>query len=405
MQWQQASLWQNRDFEELSDQIFEKVGVRLSHTTLKRVWGKVSYSSFPSATTLNALVAFIGYKNWRTYRQQKLASHIAPEQVPIPAHPSVSAKKPNSKWWVLTGITIVLLCCISLLPIRQPSQLNFEALEFSFEKTTEDIPNTVVFHYEASNSNADSVFIQQSWNPALRHQVDKEGDTYTCTYYYPGYFRSKLVLNDQIALEKDLYIRSDGWLGTIDQQPLPHYFRQDRILKDSIVAIVPAFFEVNNIDILKDASSVRLTYVEDMGEVKSTNFELSTELRSTFGEGNAVCQITEVLILCSDGAFIIPLSVKGCVGELSLLVGEQELDGKNYDLSAFGVDFSNWVGLNVRVEEKAIAIYINGQKAYAGVFQEDIGKVVGFRYIFQAAGAIRKLELKSLDSSIRHQIL
>ncbi|MEM9919860.1 MAG: hypothetical protein AAF990_17320, partial [Bacteroidota bacterium] len=99
------------------------------------------------------------------------------------------------------------------------------------------------------------------------------------------------------------------------------------------------------------------------------------------------------------------LSVKGCVGELSLLVGEQELDGKNYDLSAFGVDFSNWVGLNMRVEEKAIAIYINGQKAYAGVFQEDIGKVVGFRYIFQAAGAIRKLELKSLDSSIRHQIL
>jgi hypothetical protein len=66
--WGDSDLWNNQDFLELSVMIYEKTGTTLSHVTLKRIWGKVRYESLPHTSTLNTLVQFLGYKNWREFR-------------------------------------------------------------------------------------------------------------------------------------------------------------------------------------------------------------------------------------------------------------------------------------------------------------------------------------------------
>ena len=47
--------WTTYDFEKLSEAIFDRTQVRLSVTTLKRIWGKLKYDSAPTLTTLNTL--------------------------------------------------------------------------------------------------------------------------------------------------------------------------------------------------------------------------------------------------------------------------------------------------------------------------------------------------------------
>lgn len=66
--WGDSDLWNNQDFLELSQMIFDRTGVALSHVTLKRIWGKVRYESLPRTGTLNAIVQFLGYWNWREFR-------------------------------------------------------------------------------------------------------------------------------------------------------------------------------------------------------------------------------------------------------------------------------------------------------------------------------------------------
>src|SRR5580700_1192322 len=68
--WGDSSDWTNRDFEILSEKIQERTGVALSHVTLKRVWGKVKYDSLPNTHTLDTLVQFLGYENWRAFKSQ-----------------------------------------------------------------------------------------------------------------------------------------------------------------------------------------------------------------------------------------------------------------------------------------------------------------------------------------------
>lgn len=74
--WGDSDLWNNEDFLELSGMICEQTGIALSHVTLKRIWGRVRYESLPHTSTLNALVQFLGYRNWREFRVRNAQAQL-----------------------------------------------------------------------------------------------------------------------------------------------------------------------------------------------------------------------------------------------------------------------------------------------------------------------------------------
>src|SRR5271154_4226128 len=79
--WGDSDEWTNQDFVVLSEKIQERTGVALSHVTLKRVWGKVKYDSLPNTHTLDTLVRFLGYENWREFKSQNGNGTIAKEKL------------------------------------------------------------------------------------------------------------------------------------------------------------------------------------------------------------------------------------------------------------------------------------------------------------------------------------
>ena len=99
-----------KDFDFLSEQVFEKLHETVSATTLKRIWGYLSETSVPRISTLDILSQYVGYTDWASFM----------EQVPDLAFPesqdaeTVSAK-PAPKWntralgAIGAGIFILLL--------------------------------------------------------------------------------------------------------------------------------------------------------------------------------------------------------------------------------------------------------------------------------------------------------
>src|SRR5580704_9971463 len=78
--WGDSDEWTNQDFVVLSEKIQERTGVALSHVTLKRVWGKVKYDSLPNTHTLDTLVQFLGFGNWREFKSQNANGFAAKEK-------------------------------------------------------------------------------------------------------------------------------------------------------------------------------------------------------------------------------------------------------------------------------------------------------------------------------------
>lgn len=56
-----------KDFEFLSECIFDKFHERISPTTLKRIWGYLSETTTPRKSTLDILSKFVGYDNWKDF--------------------------------------------------------------------------------------------------------------------------------------------------------------------------------------------------------------------------------------------------------------------------------------------------------------------------------------------------
>jgi hypothetical protein len=448
-----SSGWNSYDFEKLSEAIQEATGVVLSVTTLKRLWGKLSYTNTPAITTLNTLAQYAGYPDWGMFKRKVSAGDAVMQasltkQAAIPGTPGPeainglpeqllpgsepagiltvnheetftgkpaattgpgtdhgrsaagagetgSAAPRTRKWpyWALGLLSFSIVLYVTLLSNgRSKSSADPTAYQFSSNKTVfAGVPNSVIFKYDASAAGEDSVYISQSWDVRRKFAVPRDKKEYSSIYYRPGYFRAKLIVGKQIVKEHDLMIGSNGWLALVDQDEasMPVYFTRKEFLKGHTVEVDKTTLEAYNIPLQPTVPSVRFYHVQDMGDLRTDNFSFETTVRSNFNQGSAACQRIKILILCKNDVFVIPLCAKGCVGDLALYAGGKSLNSKDTDLSKFGQDLSQWVQLRVEAKDRQIRIQVDGQDACAFPAENQPSDIVGVQYQFEGPGGVK----------------
>ena len=166
--WGESKDWSTRDFEELSSRIMSKTHVQLSVITLKRVWGRIRYESRPTITTLDTLSQFIGFQNWRSFKQSDKPSNAPPVQLSANVVTTHSVKSPRKKPIAMVAIGGLALAAVVLFYITSfdTAKPNVDPAKFSFSSkkiVDAGVPNSVIFDYDATTAKpSDSVFIQQS---------------------------------------------------------------------------------------------------------------------------------------------------------------------------------------------------------------------------------------------------
>lgn len=65
-----------KDFEFLSERVFDKQRQTISPTTLKRLWGYIPTSVRPRLSSLNVLAQFLDYPSWKEFCKQHGFEHI-----------------------------------------------------------------------------------------------------------------------------------------------------------------------------------------------------------------------------------------------------------------------------------------------------------------------------------------
>ncbi|WP_420149035.1 hypothetical protein [Spirosoma sp.] len=389
--WGSGEEWATQDFEQLSERIAELTGVSLSVTTLKRVWGRVKYESAPTTTTLNTLVQFVGYANWQQFKNTPPTQYAPPEIAPesIATVPKSVRRPALRRWWLGIGLFVGLIGgSIFFLNYVNHRPLSPDMFSFSSRYVARGIPNSVVFHYDATASPTDSVFIQQSWDPRRRQLVPKDGHEHTSIYYYPGYFRAKLVIGRQIVQEHNLMIPSDGWYVAIQQEPVPVYLKSEEAIRGGVLSVPVSLIQQQNIPMQPKPPTIQYRYVREFNGLQSDNFTLETRVKNDFKQGSSVCQRVNLMILCKNEYFAIPLSAKGCVGDLNLYLAGYFAESKTNDLSGFGADLSQWVDVRCEVRDKKAQVFVNGKKAYEGRIPSEAADIVGISYDFEGTGSV-----------------
>ncbi len=405
--WGSSAEWSNEDFELLSEKIWEKTNVKLSLSTMKRIWGKVKYENFPNSITINALAAFLGYSNWRDFCDQrpipeiKAMDGMAKEITPI--HPD---RKNESRLKIfrsanLPGRGVALVAMLALVVIaiisyskREKKQEVGSSYKFTSRKVTDNLPNSVVFTY-AGTKGADSVMIQEDWDSAKLVKIDGAGEKHTSVYYYPGYFQAKLFVNNRVVKESPVFIQTKGWKAIAGRKPLPVYFNDSDINQKGFIGISADRLEkvLNSGDL--NNKLVEFDNVREFPGIDSRDFTFETRLRNASTVEECLCRQIRVVLLGTDDAIVLPLADAGCIAKLDLFTGDAPINGTDHDLSAFGCDFSKFQDLKCQVEGQMLKVFLNDKMVFTAPEKKALGRIVGTKIFFEGAGQIQEVKLSS----------
>ena len=357
----------------------------MSATTLKRVWGKVNYTNAPSISTLNTLNQFAGYTNWRDFKNKATSKK-----------PSWIKRKISPNFGIIVTcaaiLTIVFITFFSMVGINNNNPLDLEEIEFESRTITESIPNSVVFDFDLHGITSDSIYIQQFWDVTKTIKIKAEQRQATGIYYYPGYFRAKLLVDGTIIKERDLFIKKNSWLATIDYEPIPKYLRNLKKLS------LPINFE-EEIKNSEKPLTTTFHYIENLKEVSGDNFRLNTNLRNLYSDKWAVCQNANIIIVGTKSAHMIPFAISGCASNMGIMMSDVYLSGKENDLSALAIDLSKPTEVKIEVINKQVTVFTEGKKLFSSSYNESIGKIVGLRYRFLGMGEVNQIKLSNLSEN------
>ncbi|GLU54427.1 hypothetical protein [Dyadobacter frigoris] len=392
LDWGESENWQSTDFENLNQLILDETGISLSISTLRRIWGRVEYNHLPSVTTLNTLAKFAGYNDWRSFVKQYVISNLNQPEISFETDRKITIPGKKLAW--ISG-AVLLIGLISILAFQNTRQTQKENYTFNSQPITREIPNSVIFTYDASDSPTDSVFIQQSWDGRKRTLVGKNLHKHTSIYYEPGFYIAKLIVGEKVVKEHKLLVPTKGWLGTIDGKKIPVYLKDAEFIKPDILRLPVSVITEKNISMQPEPPYVHYFNVGNFESVSLKNFSFNTEIKHEYREGAAACQMASITLLTDDIPIVIPLSVKGCVSELNMLSIDNYISGKKADLSAFGVDFSIWNKVSCKNTGEKIQYFVNNKLAAEYPLPKREIKIVGISYTFQGTGAVKNVSLSS----------
>lgn len=392
----------SRDFEYLATCIEENSGIKLSVSTLKRIWKK-GYDKTPHPATLNGLVSILGYEDWQAFKLEMAEAETFTEAAP---------EVEESRNYMPVVIPL-LLCSVLFLvlfdrdtqsafsrfiSIKKPVRIEGEVLFTADKMESVGVPNSVIFNYDVSGIEADSFFIQQSWNPRNKVRIDPEKNHFSTIYYTPGFHFARLIANETIIKFQPVHIRSEGWLGTVKydlRDPIPLYLPQKEILQDGVLSLQPESLEKLGVDLKRDFY-VRYYQVKDFGGARLSDFRLQTKMRVD-SLVNTVCPLMEIMLITEGDISYLQFTPKGCVANLEMKIGEQYRSSADADLSAFGTDVYGWQEIALEIKQKQAVVQLNDQEIYRIAYEQDFGKIVGIILTYKGAGAMEYLELKPLN--------
>ncbi len=382
LNWGPISQWTTLDFEKLADLIRDKTDISLSVTTLKRILGRLKYNSKPAPTTLSTLAKFMDFNDWRDF--EKSLQPPVQHQVKDKAAP---ARLPDVKPVFLIAIAIIILASFFWGGVEiDPAQFKFEANKI----LSEGVPNSVIFTYDATAAPTDSIYIVQTWDVSRRILVPRDGHAHSAIYYWPGFFRTKLMIGDEIVRTHDLQITSDGWLVIAEQMEKPLYFDKSDFLSRGLVEISEDDLNRYEISSLPEAPRLRFFNQGDFGSLMNDAFVFQTTFKSMHASGNSPCQFTQILIQCKDDVMIFPFSALPCVGDLSLYAAGASFQSQHADLSGFGTDLTSWTTLRVESKNRHMTIWVDGEKVVDFTFPHFPTGIVGLQYRFFGPASIKE---------------
>lgn len=397
LQWIESTKWTRREYELLVEEIFEKTGILLSLSTIRRVWND-DFKNIPHKSTLNALAIFAGFNSWSDFIDKRRNS----------LHKKSRSKSRKKIIFSIGFLLIVIL--LSFLISRKTNNSNIKILgETIFEysqKNKHSVPAIVVFNYNIENIQADSFFIVESVNDYKKKPLKNKKGKLTSSYQQPGNYEAFLIANDSIIRKLKISIESENWVGMVQYsnspQEIPFYFTEKDLIKNGNLNIKRDQLLNGNIRIEDD---LFVTYSKTLRSKKPVynDFVFSTRIKADSLEINSSSPRIFIALLFDKSFCYLPLIQHGAQDKLQLKYGKIILSGNDSDLSGLGCNIYQWQDVKIKSSNNDVLFYLNNQEIIKINEYGELGELKGFSFNFQGIGSINFISVeRAISDTIYH---
>lgn len=388
-----------RDFEHISTVVEKKSGIVISSTTIKRL-ANGEFSRLPQVATLNAIATYFGFKNWQEYKASE-GSADEESELQVEAVNIRMPKRPVIRY-VLGLLIVPVLAAIFLMSRNKNDLGSLDKAVFTAHKNTDNkIPNTVVFNYNIDSVDADSFFIQQSWDDRRRVQIYKNHYTVTDIYYEPGYHVAKLIANDSMIKAVEVSIPTDNWVFYANENKSNYateYIKAENYISKGALSISKEVLVQNNMDLNKDMFYI-YAYFPTKQEVSGDNFVLKTRVRMNEVKNN-LCPFLTLEIFCQRNYMIMKSTEKGCASNAMVQFGNRVIHGKEADLGNISFDVKEWNDIELIVKNKNATVKINDKVVYEIAYETSAKNIAGLAFISNGLCEVDRVDLTGNDGVI-----
>ncbi len=393
MRWGPSSTWKHRQFVELSSLIQERSGVLISLSSLKRLFGKVSYNHQPQYETRNALVIFLGYESWDDFTAKNSISFTEPIK-----EKTISVFTSTWKIFVLGIVAVFLIIPLFYLIKKKKENTLISKVRFSGTYIKSNYPSAVVFNYNIQDL-SDSIVINydDDFTDTPREVLDPKKHTITHRYILPDLYQVSLIHKGRTIRTLSVNLETQSWQAFLAYNNMTKFYYIETQKETGRLEVNPEEVYKTGLFRKDEAVVVKYRLVNDLG-INGDQCRLKFRVADLNKIKSLDCFFASFVIHGDSGKINITFAQKDCLNKAYIKFGEQIFDGKVSDLSALSTDFSTWQDIELKVKDNKLSIFINNQSRLNLQFPIRMGKIKVILFDTPLSGAMDCIELSDINT-------
>jgi len=396
-----------RDFEILIDLIHSETKIRLSLSTLKRIW-KPDYSGIPHPATLDALAQYAGYNNWHAFATSEAAAGTtsqAGSEVYERDAPGGRVRRVRLKWITAAMVVIAVAIAAWVILSGRPPRISLSDDYIVIDT----LPAQVKLAIDIKGRVKDSLFLIPTQRPLKKIHVDRKADHVLFPYKTPGFFDVYLEYSNKIIDSCQVLVRTKGWVAAVYSYnsmkgaSIESYFSAEKISNEGNVHIPRQRFEERGISI--DGNLFTLYYyVTDPFKMDYDNFILEARVKSD-SVYNFPIPYYYISLVTRNGLEFIPFTHKQTDRDHAISFNDSFLEGQTNDLSSLVADLYEWNDISIENHNRNIKILINGRESLSFTYKKPMKPIYGINFTFLGSGSIEKVCLADTLKRLIYKVI
>ncbi|WP_460475193.1 hypothetical protein [Emticicia fontis] len=231
---------------------------------------------------------------------------------------------------------------------------------------------------------------------------NKLRDTISQTYFYPGVYRLKLIVNNRVIKEFNhiVYSQPDTWAAwgnglAYEKAWTTNISTVKNYIKDGVFHFDPKELR-NDLKNENDYNNAIHALTQDFG-IRMDSMSFEARMKNPESEGGEGCYNMEMVAIDKNFNFAYAgFTMVGCADFAKLSIGETVFrritphPGKNYDLHEFGLNQNEWNNCKIKLLGNVVEVFINDKLVFKNTFEgsKTFTELVDLRFTFNGAGSI-----------------